>query len=376
MRSVHRIRLSLALLGALAFTGCLDNESGSGDDTSTGRLNFNGFSGLSYQTASQAGTTNAAGEFRYYPGETLEFRVGDLPLISGVPAQQYITLLEFFEPTRTALQTPMADEEGLTTHTLTEQQVLENTTLMNLTRFLMLLNWSEGIPEGEGIELRTRVISQLNAALQDLTGPIDFTASEPEFTATTPTLSPANQLLAAICFYPEDDERCEEPPSQAEIDNAPPRPGDADERDPDVEYKEDLQAKKERIEGSVRSMEDTSTEDAQTYLTRELKGISTAVAKRYYLDDDVASYPATDTAIKQVAVRRIGGGLALAELESISTRPQDIQVYSTDWQSAEVEYFVAGPVAGTSGRESELLLSFRPENTYRWVRKQLRVIIR
>ena len=376
MRSVHRIRLSLALLGALAFTGCLDNESGSGDDTSTGRLNFNGFSGLSYQTASQAGTTNAAGEFRYYPGETLEFRVGDLPLISGVPAQQYITLLEFFEPTRTALQTPMADEEGLTTHTLTEQQVLENTTLMNLTRFLMLLNWSEGIPEGEDIELRTRVISQLNAALQDLTGPIDFTASEPEFTATTPTLSPANQLLAAICFYPEDDERCEEPPSQAEIDNAPPRPGDADERDPDVEYKEDLQAKKERIEGSVRSMEDTSTEDAQTYLTRELKGISTAVAKRYYLDDDVASYPATDTAIKQVAVRRIGGGLALAELEAISTRPQDIQVYSTDWQSAEVEYFVAGPVAGTSGRESELLLSFRPENTYRWVRKQLRVIIR
>ena len=123
-------------------------------------------------------------------------------------------------------------------------------------------------------------------------------------------------------------------------------------------------------------MEDTSTEDAQTYLTRELKGISTAVAKRYYLDDDVASYPATDTAIKQVAVRRIGGGLALAELEAISTRPQDIQVYSTDWQSAEVEYFVAGPVAGTSGRESELLLSFRPENTYRWVRKQLRVIIR
>ncbi|AXS81697.1 organic solvent ABC transporter permease [Marinobacter sp. Arc7-DN-1] len=372
MRSVHRIRLSLALLSALAFTGCLDDDSGSGDDTNAGRLNFNGFSGLSYQTASQAGTTNAAGEFRYYPGETLEFRVGDLPLSSGVPAQQYVTLLEFFETTRTTLQTPMVDEEGLTTHTLTEQQVLENTTLMNLTRFLMLLNWSENIPEGEGIELRKRVISQLNAALPNLTGPIDFTASESEFTATTPSLSPANQLLAAICFYPEDDERCEEPPSQAEIDNAPPRPEDADERDPDVEYKEDLQAKKERIDNSVRSMEDTSTEDAQTYLTRELKGISTAVAKRYYLDDDVASYPASDTAIKQVAVRRIGGGLALAELEAISTRPQDIQVHSTDWQSAEVEYFVAGPTGG----ESELLLSFRPENTYRWVRKQLRVIIR
>lgn len=372
MRSVHRIRLSLALLSALAFTGCLDDESGSGDGISTGRLNFNGFNGLTYQTASQAGTTNAAGEFRYYPGETLEFRVGDLLLISGVPARQYVTLLEFFETTRTALQTPMVDEEGLTTHTLTEQQVLENATLMNLARFLMLLNWSENIPEGEGIDIRNRVISQLNAALPNLTGAINFTVSESEFTAINPTPSPANQLLAAICFYPEDDELCEEPPTQTEIDNAPPRPENADERDPDVEYKEDLEAKKERIENSVRSMEDISAEDAQTYLTRELKGISTAVANRYYLDDDVASYPASDTAIKQVAVRRIGGGLALAELEAISTRPQDVQVHSADWQSAEVEYFVAGP----SGGESELLMSFRPENTYRWVRKQLRVIIR
>ncbi|WP_417567769.1 organic solvent ABC transporter permease [Marinobacter sp.] len=372
MRSVHRIQLSLALLSTLAFTGCLDDDSGAGDGTNTGRLNFNGISGLTYQTASQAGTTDAAGEFRYYPGETLVFRVGELPLVSGVPARQYVTLLEFFETTRTALQASMVDDEGLTTHTLTEQQVLENTTLMNMTRFLMLLNWSENIPEGEGIDVRKRVISQLNAALPNLTGAIDFTVSESEFTAITPIPSPANQLLAAICFYPENDELCEQPPTQAEIDNAPPRPENADERDPNVEYKEDLKAKKERIEGSVRSMEDNSAEDAQTYLTRELKAISTTVANQYYLDDDIASYPASDTAIKQVAVRRIGGGRALAELEAISTRTQDVQIHSADWQSAEVEYFVAG----ASGGESELLLSFRPENTYRWVRKQLRVIIR
>ena len=131
-------------------------------------------------------------------------------------------------------------------------------------------------------------------------------------------------------------------------------------------------AKKDRIENAVRTMEDIDTEDAQTYLTRELKAISTTVANRYFLDEDVASHPATDTALKQVAVRKIGGGLALAELEAISTRPQDVQINSADWQSGEVEYFVAGP----SGGESELLLSFRPEDTYRWVRKQLRVIIR
>ncbi|QTN41065.1 organic solvent ABC transporter permease [Marinobacter salsuginis] len=371
MRSVHRIRLTFTLLGALALSGCLDDDGGSGDDTSKGQLNFNGFNGLSYQTASQSGTTNAAGEFRYYPGETLTFRVGDLPLVSGVPARQYVTLLEFFETTRTELQTPMVDDEGLSTHTLTEQQVLENTTLMNLSRFLMLLNWSQNVAEGDGIDIRDRVITQLNAALPELTAPIDFSVSESEFTATDP-LSPANQLLAAICFYPEDDELCEEPPTQEEIDNAPPRPENDENRDPDVEYSEDLQAKKDRIENAVRTMEDIDTEDAQTYLTRELKAISTTVANRYFLDEDVASHPATDTALKQVAVRKIGGGLALAELEAISTRPQDVQINSADWQSGVVEYFVAGP----SGGESELLLSFRPEDTYRWVRKQLRVIIR
>lgn len=157
MRSVHRTRLTFTLLGTLALSGCLDDGGGSGDDRSTGRVNFNGFNGLSYQTASQSGTTNTAGEFRYYPGETLTFRVGDLPLVSDVPARQYVTLLEFFETTRTGLQTPMVDDEGLSTHTLTEQNVLENTTLMNLSRFLMLLNWSQNVAEGDGIDRKSVV---------------------------------------------------------------------------------------------------------------------------------------------------------------------------------------------------------------------------
>lgn len=371
MRSVHRTRLMLTLMGALTLSGCLDDGGGSGDDTSGGQVNFNGFSGLSYQTQSQSGTTNTAGEFRYYPGETLTFRVGNLPLASGVPARPYVTLLEFFETTRLELQASIADDEGLSTHTLAEQKVLENTTLMNLSRFLMLLNWSQSVAEGDGIELRERVITQLNAALPELTAPVDFSVSESEFTATDP-MSPANQLLAAICFYPEDDALCEDPPTQEEIDNAPPRPENGEDRDPDIEYSEDLKAKRDRIENAARSMADITLEDAREYLTRELKAISTTLANQYYLDDDVASYPATDTGLKHVKVRKIGGGLSLAELEAISTRSQDVQIHSTGWQSGDVEYFIAGP----SGGESELLLSFRPDDTYRWVRKQLRVIIR
>lgn len=372
MRSVHRIRLTFTLLGALALSGCLDDDGGSGDDTSTGQVNFNGFNGLSYQTASQSGTTNAAGEFRYYPGETLDVSVGNLLLAEDVPAQEYVTLLEFFPDIRNELEIPLIDDEGLRTHTLREDQLIDRVALNNLGRFLIALNWTGSVREGEGIDIRERVIQQLNAALPDLSAAIDFTVSTPEFTALGSSPSPANQLLAEICFYPENSPLCDPPPTQEEIDNAPPRPEDGEDIDPDIVYSEDLAAIRSQIIDSIRTVTGIDDEEVQTYLSRELNAISTTVANRYYLDEDVASHPATDTALKQVKVRKIGGGLALAELEAISARPLDVHINSADWQSEEVEYFVAGP----SGGESELLLSFRPEDTYRWVRKQLRVIIR
>ncbi len=114
-------------------------------------------------------------------------------------------------------------------------------------------------------------------------------------------------------------------------------------------------------------------EDAEGYLTRELDTITTQLANRYYLDDYVAEFPASDTAIKTVRVRKIADQPQLDTIEAISTRP--IRMWwctqFRDWQSAAVEYFVAGE----SGGESELLVNFRPEGTYRWVKKQLRVLI-
>ncbi|MBW7469576.1 organic solvent ABC transporter permease [Marinobacter sp. F4218] len=372
MRSVHPIRLSLTLIASLAAAGCLHDSSTGGNDTSVGRLNYNGFSGMTYQTASQSGTTNAQGEFRYYPGETLSLRVGDLPIVEGVPARKYVTPLEFFPDLRAELANPAFDDEGLSTHTITEQQLIDDISLNNITRFLIALNWTENVREGEGIEIRDRVIEQLNAALPGLTAPIDFTVSEAEFTARGTTPSPANQLLAAICFYPKDDELCQEPPTPAEIAAAPARPDNEADRDPDTEYREDLQAKRDRILGAVRSLEDIDANDAQTYLTRELKAITTAVSNRFYLDEDVASHPASDTGIKTVSIKKIGAAPELADIDAISTRPADVMINATSWQEAEVEYFVAGETGG----EAELVMSFRPSDTYRWVRKQLRVIIR
>lgn len=372
MISPHRIRPFCLLLTALALTGCLSDDESGGNDTSTGRLHFNGFSGLSYQTASQSGKTGTNGDFRYYPGERLSFRVGDLPLMDDVPAQPYVTLLEFFPDLRAALTNPSVDDRGLSTHTLTEQQWLDHVPLANLTRFLLALNWTENVRDDRGIEIRDRVIRQLNAALPDLTSPIDFYVSASEFAATGNPPSPANQLLSAICFYPPDNELCEEPPTFAEIDAAPPRPEDENDWDPNVDYREDLQNKRDRILEAARSLEEIDAEAARDYLERELNAITTAVSNRFYLDEETADVPATDTAIKSVQVRRIAANTNLAEIEAISTRPTDVVVHSYSWQTADVEYFVAGETGG----ESELILSFRPENTYRWIRKSLRVIIR
>ncbi|MCG7199838.1 organic solvent ABC transporter permease [Marinobacter pelagius] len=372
MKSVHRTVPLLTLLTSLSLSGCLGSDDGGGSATSSGQLNYNGFSGLSFSTASQSGTTGADGEFRYYPGETVSFRVGDLVLADNVPARRHVTLLELFPGIRSALQTPTVDAEGLRTHTGTELNLLENASLMNMTRLLMLLDWTQGVPEGEGIEIRQRVIDQLNAALPLLDSPIDFNVPTTEFTATGTTPSPANQLLARICFHPEGDELCEPPPTPEQIQNAPERPENEADWDPETEYRQDLQAKRDRILEAIRTMDEIDNEDARTYLRRELKDITTAVSNRYYLDEDVASHPASDTGIKSVRVKRIGGPIELSAIEAISTRPEDVTIHAWSWQSAEVDYFVSG----SSGGESELVMSFRPENTYRWIRKSLRVIIR
>jgi len=376
MRSVHFTSFLPSLISPIALTvfltGCFGGDGSGGDDGShSGQIMPSGISGLTYSTASRNGTTDINGRFSYYPGERLGLRVGNLELAEGVPVRPVVTLLEFFPDLRAALEIPGTTDEGLQSHRLTEQLLIENSTLINMTRFLLALNWSLNLSEGQGIDIRARVITQLNATLPDLDAPIDFTASESDFTAGGDNPSPANQLLQSICFYPADDELCEEPPTEEEIANADPRPEDEDDRDEDVEYREDLENKRDRILNAVRSLEDVDVEDAEGYLTRELDRISTQLANRYYLDDHVAEFPASDTGIKTVRVRKIADQPQLDTIEAISTRQQDVVVHSFSWQSASVEYFVAGEAGG----ESELLVNFRPEGTYRWVKKQLRVII-
>ncbi|MBZ2170002.1 organic solvent ABC transporter permease [Marinobacter sp. F4216] len=374
MRIVQSNRFSLTLVSTLLLAGCLDisGSDDATDDRSVGRLNFNGISGLTYQTQSQRGQVTENGEFKYYPGETLTFWVGDLKLADVVPAQEFVTLLEFLPEVRSQLTNIAPDSDGLSTHKIAEQQLLENNAQMNLNRFILALNWNTSAAEDEGLDIRDRVIEQLNEALPQVGGTIDFNVSQGEFALDEDgELSPANQLLGEICFHPEDDERCETPPTQSEIDAAESRPIDEEEIEDDVLYKEDLQAKRDRILGAIRSIDDIAPRSAADFMTRELNDITTLIGNRYYLDAYVANHPATDTAIKSLEIKRINGSARISDLDAISTRTQDIVLHSTSWQDAEVEYFVAGEPGG----ESELILSFRPEDTYRWIRKQLRVVI-
>ena len=372
MELVHLRRLLLPLSAALVLSACSDGGGSGSDDTLAGQIQSHGVSGLTYTTNSRSSTTDAQGKFRYYPGETLTLKVGALPIAEGVPAKEFISFLDFQPELREALETSKVDSQNLKDHALTESTLLNNQELLNRTRFLMALNWTEVIQDDEGIDIRPRVIDQLNAALDDsdLPSTVDFSIPSVEFEAED---SAANQLLASICFHEKGDQLCEEPPTPAEIENAPERPENDAEIDPNVTYKQDLKSLRERILQAVRSIEDIDAQGAKEYLIKELAGITNAIGRQYYLSDHVASHSASDTALKTIAIRKVGGDIAITKngIEAISTRPQDVAVHTWSWQEADVEYFVDGDVGG----ESEVLINLKPENDYRWIRKSLRVRI-
>lgn len=363
----------LTLIFMVALSGCFGGGGGSGgDDTTSGQLTPTGIKGIHYQTSSQTGMTDRQGTFRYYPGERLALRIGNFALYSDIPADSVVTPLEFMASQRDLLRTAGRTDEGLLSHRPVELQLIDNIEIMNVTRFLLSLNWEQTTGDGKGVDIRERVVSQLSAALPDLTESVDFSVSEADFVKEGTSPSPANQLLAGICFYADDNELCGEPPTLEEIDNAPEAPEDPDDRDPDVDYKQDLENLRERIFNAIRTVDDVSPAEARDYLKRELDIASRAVANQYFLTASTATYPASDTGIKTIQIHKIGGEADIGGLEAISTNDVNVIVHSFDRQSATVEYFIDGE----GGEEGEILVNFRPSDGYRWVKKQVRVIIK
>lgn len=365
----------LILLPLIALSGCFAGD-GDNNDTLEGQITPTGIRGLSYQTASQTGTTDEEGRFQYYEGERLELRVGDLLIADDVPANSLITPLEFIAEGRDYLQTPVVNDEGLFTHKVRETRAIDSTPfsneIMNRTRMLLALNWEENIEDGAGVDIRDRVIEQLNALLPYLEEEIDFSVSVTAFAESSDdAISPANQLLDQICFAEEDSELCEEPPTDDEIAALDPQPEDDDDRDPDVTYREELENKRDRILNARRSLADVTEDSASDYLNRELRLASAKFDNQYYLDDQTAQVPASDTSIQTVTIQPIGKAPDVIRMEAKSTNPEVVAINSANWQNAEVEYFVTGE----SGQEAEILVNFLTDGSYRWVKKQLRVVV-
>lgn len=65
-------------------------------ETYTGMFLDSAVEGISYQTATQSGTTNALGQFSFQSGELITFSIGNIDLPT-IPAELYITPLEVFE---------------------------------------------------------------------------------------------------------------------------------------------------------------------------------------------------------------------------------------------------------------------------------------
>ncbi|MEH6490554.1 carboxylesterase/lipase family protein [Halopseudomonas sp.] len=84
--------LALALAPMLTLSGCLDGDSDD-DDPSSGTFVDSPVSGLDYQ-GPRVGTaqTSGDGKFKYFPGETISFAIGDLPLGSAIGADELTPL--------------------------------------------------------------------------------------------------------------------------------------------------------------------------------------------------------------------------------------------------------------------------------------------
>lgn len=92
---VFSLSISTFLLGCSGGSGSSSSSSGATTQTPatvTGVFLDSPVAGLSYSTASQQGTTNAAGEFTYRNGETVTFRLGTTSLGSATGAQQVTPL--------------------------------------------------------------------------------------------------------------------------------------------------------------------------------------------------------------------------------------------------------------------------------------------
>lgn len=170
-------------------TACGDSNgggdvTGAGDGILTGRFVDSPVEGLRFQSATQSGTTNVNGEFKYVAGETVTFYIGDFVLGSAAGAE----LITPFELSGINLPVNSVDvtraiEQFRNTGYGDEASPLN--TAMNLAVFMQTID-QDGYPH-DGITIPAALADFLNGKQ------LDFTQSRWDFEeALTDLIEPVN----------------------------------------------------------------------------------------------------------------------------------------------------------------------------------------
>lgn len=406
------LALTLSIV-ALSLTGCFSDDGGGGNDAEVGRLTITGVEGLRYETASQSGQTNGAGEFRYYDGETISFWIGDLQIAQDVPAKPFLSPIDFSAANREQLYAGASDAYNLSTHTLVEERLARlDPVAINVTRLLLILDEDKVTRLGDdkdprnNIKLTDRVLEQFNRALAATPETIDFTADIAAFAANTPN-SPINTVLQQVCFFPPDDRRCEALADQSELDkleaDIAELEADIDPIEQEIEVIEasepvdearkkellaQLTALEEDLEKTIarlqklqmdnrdildarRSVADRSATTVETFLVEQTRRYNSIAGRDYFITPYELNISAADTSMKTLTVQSRNGAPELSGLDAMSTNPGAILVPRWDAASREVDFHATGQPA----TEAEVRLAFRPAADYRWFQLQLRPIV-
>ncbi len=322
-------KLLTILTSAALLNACGGGGGSSNNDAEVGYLTYTGIRGLSYETASQSGTTGDKGEYRYYPGETVTFRLGDMILAENIEAKRRLSPLDL-EPSLLPLLTDGSVNNGLTTHVTVERNTItQSDRLMNWVGFLIALDDDQDT--SNGIQITDDILSQIGQAQLD--EPVDFTKPTLEFGEHSRIHAPENRLLWSLCFEEEFDDACEDP----------------------------LQGRKVATE--------TVTRD---YMETELKHISGEIANATLIEPFAFELPAGDTGIRTARISIPQWSSGIAELEVVSSNQALLQVQNWDMVNRDFSFFSAG----TPQSEAEIFANIRLEGDYRWTRKSVRVLIR
>ena len=327
-----------------------------------------GVQGVHYETATQSGTTDNRGTYKYYPGETITFTIGDLVLAKDIPAKPYLSPLDFFAYSRQALQSPSTDKYGL----LSQRPIVDNLSASgeanDVMRFLVSLDQDSTVTNGNPITITQRTIDQINSCISGSSNCVEpfksdidsYLNSHPNVsTIDYPTLYNqgfVDDLLKSVCFYPAGDYRC-----------APIQPVD-----PNSSTAE--QQKQREINNAHRKLENFSADSAKKLLQTDTQNYDSSVAVNYYLSPDAIDLPASNKRIQTVKLLKSAGKPNLESLQAISQNSIAVAIQSYSQQTNSVQYFVTDQ--GQAGNVATLILDFKPTGDYRWYEKTLRVVLK